>query len=116
MQLAERNCRHYAVYWEPAGTTDDFGQNAWIAPREIRCRIERKAQEFLGPEGREEVSKAKILVLEDLRLGGMLTLDTELANITDAAVPKNNPDTWEIRSINDSDSIKNDQSSKSIFV
>lgn len=86
-----------AVYWAPADVPhDDYGKPAYSEPIEIKCRWEEIAEEFLDTQGERQVSKAKIYVDRDVKIGGVLlsgTLDSDV----DEDSPKQNEGAWEIR-------------------
>lgn len=66
-------CVQTAVYWgspEP----DGFGGYSYGDPVEIACRWDGKVQRITNDKGEEVVSKAEVLVTEDLDMGGMLFL------------------------------------------
>ncbi len=74
-QTIQRFTVQTAVYWAP-GTPDGYGGRNWVAPVEIACRWEDKAIRITEPNGEEIISRAKILVTQDVLEQGMLYLGT----------------------------------------
>ena len=112
MSLITRMLKQTAVYWplanvESAGgdAFDDYGQPLFTDPLEISVRWEDKAEEFLNAEGTRILSNAVVYVDQDVVVGGVLMLG-ELTDITDADVPKENENAWEIRRFDKLPNIK----------
>ena len=66
-------CVEDAVYWG-APQPDGYGGYEFDPPVEIKCRWDGKREVFIDAQGRETVSKAKILVTQDLQEEGYLYL------------------------------------------
>lgn len=66
-------CVQTAVYWS-APVADGYGGYTFASPTEISCRWDGKKEIFIDAQGREAVSKAKILVTQDLDEEGYLYL------------------------------------------
>lgn len=115
MNIAKRNCKEKAVYWAPS-KKDHYGQFTFPAQREIDCRIEIKAEEFLGADGREAVSRAKVLVMEPLALGGWLYLGPISALGVGLSDPRTTQGAYEIRSTNNIPNQKVTQRSYSVYI
>ena len=60
-----------AVYWAP-DSPDAYGQPTFAEPVEIAVRWETDNQEFVGPDGEQEVSKAVVYSGVDLAENGVL--------------------------------------------
>jgi hypothetical protein len=94
-----------AAYWAPAGS-DDTGRPAYTPAVMIDCRWEDTNDEFVDKEGRTQVSKAMVYVDRKLDLHGVLKYlgpkkeSPSLSSLADQAKPFSNPDSWEIRAIN----------------
>jgi hypothetical protein len=87
-----------AVYWPLSGTgVDEFGKPAYAEPVEITCRWDWVREEFVGPDGDTEISKAKLIVDRDLVQKGIMFLGG-LSDLDDSDDPLNNSEAWEIRS------------------
>jgi len=90
------------VYWplasdESGGVDfDDYGQPQWADPIPIKCRWDDAVEEFIGPDGTRELSKAKVYVDCDVDIGGVLMLG-EIADIVEPVNIKENEGAWEIR-------------------
>jgi hypothetical protein len=95
-----------AVYWPPEGTFDDYGVPQLGVAREIACRWDDQAEEFVDSEGTRYVSRAKVYVpeSEDVKIGGVLFLG-ELADLTDVT-PKENNDAYEVRRVDKNPNLK----------
>jgi len=93
--IATKVMKQKAVYWAPSAP-DDFGKPQYESPEEIDCRWEDSIEEFIGPNGDREMSRAKLIVNQDLLVKGYLWLG-ELTDLTDEDVPENNSGAWEIR-------------------
>ena len=97
MSLLTKALKQDAVYWGPAEDGyDDFGQPLRGAPVELKCRWEDTAEEFVDPEGRKLISIAKVLVGQDLVVGGVLMLGKKV-DITDEVNPLLNINAKRIR-------------------
>ena len=68
-------CVQIAVYW---GTpvSDGYGGINFDDSVEIKCRWDGKIQMVKGSDGREVVSKAELLITQDVDEGGYLYLGT----------------------------------------
>lgn len=86
-----------AVYWAP-GPLDKFGKSAFLAPVQLDCRWEDVSTEQINAEGTRIASKAKVMVSEDVEVGGMLAL-TDLESLTDPLNPRA-AGGWEILTFN----------------
>jgi hypothetical protein len=102
MGLIERANKQQAVYW-PLGSADsggvdydNYGNIQHAAPIQIKCRWTDKNELFIGPNGEQRTSKAKVLVDRDVSVGGMLMLGV-LADVIDLATHKENKEAWEIQ-------------------
>lgn len=92
-----RHLQQTAVYWERAGN-NRAGQPAFNAAVEIECKWDDDTVEFFSPDGRKLLSKAVIIVGQDLKPGSALAL-AELADVEDLNFPYHptNPKAWEIQ-------------------
>jgi hypothetical protein len=97
VRIAVRVMKATAVYWPPETNWDEFGKPILDDPIEIGCRWEKKAEEFIGPQGTQQISQALVFVDRDLEIGGVLMLGT-LTDIVDYVNPKANEEAWEIKS------------------
>lgn len=75
---------------------DNYGQPQHTDPVEIPCRWDDIFEEFIDPKGTKQLSKSKVMVLEDLDVGGMIFHGT-LAQVTEPDDPRSQDDAWEIR-------------------
>jgi len=66
-------CVQTAVYWGNP-VEDGYGVKTYDAPREIKCRWTEKNRIIYNTLGNEEVSKADVLVVEDLDIDGYIYL------------------------------------------
>lgn len=73
--LKKKVCRQTAVYWGNP-QNDGYGSYDFDDPVEIACRWDHMTQRITDDAGNEIVSKAEVLVLQDLDEGGMLYLGT----------------------------------------
>ena len=71
--LEEQVCKQTAVYWG-AGQPDGFGGTTYPDPVEISCRWDDVTELVRDSAGEEVASKAEVLVLQDLEVGGFLYL------------------------------------------
>ena len=74
-KLSEIFAKQTAVYWA-SPTPDGYGGNTWDDPVEISVRWDDISEEIKDSKGIETVSRAKIIVTQDVDLGGMLYLGT----------------------------------------
>ena len=102
MSIITRMLKQKCIYWPPGSETsggfdfDDYGQPQYDVPVQLKCRWEDMAEEFIGPTGTTELSRSVVYVESDVTPGGVLFL-SELADVDDLIVPKNNAGAWEIR-------------------
>jgi len=66
-------CVQTAVYWGNP-QPDGYGGISYDPPVEIKCRWDEKVQLVRDDRGKEVVSKAEVLVLQDVDPDGMLYL------------------------------------------
>jgi len=93
--VAVRAMKQTAVYWPVLGV-DEFGQPTWDDPVEIDCRWETVREEFVNPDGDQEVSRAKLIVDRDMEAKAYLLLG-DLDSVVDADDPQGNVGAWEVR-------------------
>lgn len=78
MRIIKKMLKGKCVYWalatnDSGGTTyDNYGQPRHAAPVELKCRWEDRNEEFIGPRGTRQVSRAVVYVESDVDVGGML--------------------------------------------
>lgn len=102
MSLIKRMRKQDAVYWALAGEEsggkdfDKYGQPVVTEPVAIKCRWDGKTEEFIDAKGTRLFSHAIVFVDRDVDVGGVLMLGT-IADITNADVPKENANAWEIK-------------------
>jgi len=66
--------KQFAVYWEPSGDPDAYGNTSYSDPVEVKCRWET-IQELMFAEDRQEfLANNYVLVDRDLVTGGLLWL------------------------------------------
>jgi hypothetical protein len=65
--------RQACYYWEPEGL-DTGGQPIFVYPVKIACRWDDVSEQYYTDTGEIAVSKSKILVDQDLKVGGLLIL------------------------------------------
>jgi len=111
-------CVQTAVYWGP-GTPDGYGGRAFDAPVELEpptngVRWDEKVQMITDVTGKEIVSKAEILVVQDVEPQGWLMLGTldDIASDEDETNPKGVSGAYEIRRVDKSPMVK----STTVFV
>lgn len=68
-------CVQTATYWA-AGTKDGYGGIVWPAPVEISCRWDGSTKLITDNNGENIVSKAEILLTQDVDEGGYVCLGT----------------------------------------
>lgn len=94
-KIVEKFCVETAVYWGNP-VNDGYGGFTYATPVEIDCRWENKTEMDIGWlstgfPGNIRLSKASVLVTEDLDLNGVLwrgTLDTLNGTYDDISDPK----------------------------
>ena len=76
LKFIESVCVQRAWYWEPEVTMhkDGFGGFTYDEPALIKCRWDDKTELIRAANGEEKVSRAEILVIDDLVNGGLLQL------------------------------------------
>lgn len=112
-----RLLRQKAVYWEPTATADAFGRPVFEDPVEIPCRWESKAEEFIGPDGDKEVSRAVVFVNQELALKGLLLLAAiEDAEASDFPVDPREAGAYEIRSVSATPTLRTNATVRSVYL
>lgn len=85
-----------AVYWERLDP-DGYGGWIWEDPIEVACRWVEKNEEMFDEAGNKFISKAEILVNQDMKPGDMLYLG-DLDGITSASgSPANTKSAYVVR-------------------
>lgn len=96
MSIIQRALKKKAVYWAPTGS-DKFGKTTFADPVEIDCRWDEDAKLFLTEEGKQEVSRALVMVSVDTQRRGMLKLGTLDDLVANPSTPYQNAEVYEIR-------------------
>jgi len=75
-------CVQPAVYWG-GNVKDGYGGETFSIIKQINCRWEDKMEIVVNKDAEQVTSKAKILVMDDLNLGGWLWLGSlaDLQNV-----------------------------------
>jgi len=119
MSIITRRLKQTAVYWamnSGADAFDEFGQPQYEDPIEIDCRWEVVTVEFLGPQGTQELSNARVGVGQDVEVGGVLMLG-ELTDIDSSlTVPKQNDETYEIRRFEKLPNLKTTEFLRTVYM
>ncbi len=75
LTVLRRPLKQSCIYWPPAGRAwNEFGRPLSASPEEILCRWEDTAEEYVDAQGTTRVSSARVLVGQDLAIGGFLVL------------------------------------------
>lgn len=89
IRFVESVCVQTAVYWGNP-TSDGYGGYSYDAAVEIDCRWDGKTQLVKSGNGEEVVSRAEVLITQDVDEGGMLYLgsltDLSVAEIADPSI------------------------------
>jgi hypothetical protein len=97
-------CKQKATYWPPGSEEsggrdyDDFGNPMYASPIEIKCRWDDTTEETVTAEGTVFTSIAQVIVDYEVAIKGVLLL-SEIINVSDLTVPKNNLGAGEIRRV-----------------
>lgn len=94
MSIITKVLKATCVYWAP-GAYDAFGQATFESPVELNCRWADTVQEVMNDEGTLVLSKANVMVNEDVEVQGVLMLG-ELSDIVYPDDPKRNTNAYEI--------------------
>ena len=107
MSFIKQILRQRLVHW-PKGGLDEFGRPTFDEPEEIQCRWDDVAEEFLDPEGVKQVSRSKILLGQEVGVGGLLRLGVieEIEESDFPEDPKEDEDVVTIRSVSRSPTLK----------
>jgi len=98
MQLLKKMLRQTAVYWNLSALEfDNYGQPIPTTPVEIKVRWEDVGEEFLDAAGTLQLSRAKVYVDRDVKVGGILMLGELDSGVMDLINVKENENAWEIR-------------------
>ena len=97
LKFIDRVCVQTAIYWEPTGV-DQYGQRTYASPRETKVRWDDSAEAISTNDGDQIVSKARLIVVEELKYQGYLLLG-ELDDFTgqDITNPKEVEKAYEIK-------------------
>jgi len=66
-------CVQYAWYWANQGNTG-YGGISYADPVRVSCRWDGKVQLVKDPTGKEVISSAEVLVLQEMTIDGLLLL------------------------------------------
>ena len=72
-RFIKRVCVQTAIYWKPVGN-DGYGASIYSQPVEIKVRWEGVSEKITENDGEEFISRARILVQQDLEFKGYLYL------------------------------------------
>ena len=99
-KFIERVCVQTAVYWAPLAP-DSYGAMTYDDPVDIACRWEDRQQLIRDAQGKEWISRAQILVTQDVLLQGCLYLGSldDFESGDDVSDPKVINGAYEILSI-----------------
>ena len=95
--LITQVCVQTAVYW---GTPvdDGYGGKTFTDPVELQCRWENKAQKIINTNGEETISRAWVLLLEDVvELGWLFLGDLDDLDSAEEADPMSADGAYEIQ-------------------
>lgn len=89
-KFIRRVCVQTAVYWG-SPVNDGRGGKVFAEPVEIKCRWENKQRIHVDGQGRQFISTASVLVVEDVAMEGWLYLGTlsDVQVTTNYTNPKN---------------------------
>lgn len=108
--------KQYAVWWPLASVEyDDYGQPIPTSPVEIKVRWEDVSEEFLDDKGTLQISRAKVYVDRDIKVGGVLMLG-ELDSGVDEDNPKENENAWEIRRVEKLPNLKVSEFLRTVYL
>jgi len=96
IKFVESVCVQTACYWGNP-VSDGYGGTTYDTPVEISCRWDGNTQLVTNNQGEEVVSKAEILLTQDVDEGGLLFLG-DLDDLTPAeeAAPETVDTAWKI--------------------
>lgn len=97
LKFIDRVCVQTAIYWEPTGT-GLYGEKTFAVPRETKVRWDDSAEVITTNDGKQIVSKAQLLITEELKYEGYVLLG-ELDDFTgeDITNPLEVPGAYEIK-------------------
>jgi hypothetical protein len=96
-EFLNRVCTDTAVYWEYSGP-DGYGGHEYKSAVEINCRWMYEREVIVNDQGKQIISNAQILVLQDLVEQSMIykgTLDDLDSDETE--IPEKSKVTWHIK-------------------
>lgn len=105
MSIISRMRKQDAV-WFAQSVPDDFGQQAYEAAVEIKCRWEDKAVKFLLENGTEAVSAAVVYVDRVMKIGDIL-IEGLIVDLEDKKEPKRNKRVFEIKGFEKLPNLRN---------
>lgn len=86
-----RYLKQACYYWGPTGGHDSGGQPEFEEAIKIACRWDDVAEQYYADGGTIAISKSKVLVDQDLKVGGLLILsqNNDLDDWDDLLYPSN---------------------------
>lgn len=87
MSVITKMRKQTAVWWQRQETPNEFGQFAFEAPVEVRCRWDDTSQEFLDSQGEKQLSRAVAYVDRTMRPGDRLMRGTLDSDLTEDPLP-----------------------------
>lgn len=78
MGFLARLLKQDGTYWAPHATTpyDEYGDQSWVTPAEIKCRWEDRNEVFLDTKGEQRHSKVWVWSTTSMAVDGYLFLGT----------------------------------------
>lgn len=89
------------TYWSPS-TPDGYGNKAYVAPTQLKCRWQRHRQEYVDDQGVTFTSSGIVYPNALVALGGFL-----LEGISAESNPQSEPDAYRIRIVERSQNPSN---------
>ena len=93
MKIITKVCVQTATYWG-APVEDGYGKHTFATPVQILVRWDEEQVKFVNSGGEEEVSRARVMTLQDVALGGYLFLGTSASTN-----PEDLDEAWVIKAI-----------------
>lgn len=73
MNFLTMGLKQTCTYWEPNGV-DGYNKPSFAAPVTLKCRWEERTEKIQSDEGVEVLSRARIFLDQDVKVGGYLLL------------------------------------------
>lgn len=116
MSILDTMLRQVAVYWQQDGLNVE-GDFTYKDAVEIKCRWTDVIENFIGPNGDQQVSRSKVYVDRDMKPGDLLMLGALPSGGLTGDDPRgDNAGVWEVLSFGKLRKLKQDKFLRTVYL